>query len=785
MAADLPEAAAHESVIAFAEHAKVEGRGEASRDEKEEDKTAQKLEADKVEQEFADDWEQEADVEEEEQQATRDDAATPEMEDEPKAEAKEPEAKASPSCARKRRTFVCDDGGTTSCDLVKKVLREWGWDENKDVHSRKCDLKWSFRSREIDKPLLEPHQLVNHFRGSYFLSNKAVLGQCLHCCEACAASFFPRQHDLRSTAGLRGFLRDYVTLAADLALADAKAEDLGSNCGMLSASEAASRVLRRHKEWSQGDPEQPERLLRCGHECVAIFGEGCLLPQKLRVPCRSHVDVYLSSIAAPIDDCPNCKQCREDAGGSVETGSGIRQIIHDGPMNAWALKEPCVQRGAGVTVLTGLGKLLDCYERHTSSGQGRDCVIQKYIERPLLLEQPWGPAKCDLRCWVLVLDWNPLTAFVHPDVYFRIATKPYCFGTENPEPHAHKTNCRDQENRTPLHVVLAAAGEGGKDKWHCNTWPKLLDAVRATLLAGRSAVLGHRDEEVRGFKQRGPRAFELFGLDFAIDECWNPWLLEMNTSPCMLEDCGGEYVDELKAWAREATESLIEIAMQAHSGDFKIPSYSELKQRGSDEAEKPLCRLFGPDGPDPNAAGHASGNFCLGASVAKVPTCLVGGLDLGGPCSRWRLIIRDKLVDDWQLRTANEELMRRRAQGRSFGEPSALKLLRDWLLPGLSTGKPPPPEKPVKAAVAAISAVISQSHSQTVSLKGVGRSAKSVTLAASLPPLRGNAAVSTAAERSSLSRSKRASSSKTALELKPNGRGKGAAAGTVPTQKCQ
>jgi tubulin polyglutamylase TTLL1/tubulin monoglycylase TTLL3/8 len=34
-------------------------------------------------------------------------------------------------------------------------------------------------------------------------------------------------------------------------------------------------------------------------------------------------------------------------------------------------------------------------------------------------------------------------------------------------------------------------------------------------------------------KERKDKNFELFGLDFMIDESFKPWLIEINTNPCL------------------------------------------------------------------------------------------------------------------------------------------------------------------------------------------------------------------------------------------------------------
>lgn len=51
-----------------------------------------------------------------------------------------------------------------------------------------------------------------------------------------------------------------------------------------------------------------------------------------------------------------------------------------------------------------------------------------------------------------------------------------------------------------------------------------LDSIKASIAA------------VRG-KQNDKPVFEVFGLDFMIDEGFKPWLIEINTNPCIETSC--------------------------------------------------------------------------------------------------------------------------------------------------------------------------------------------------------------------------------------------------------
>jgi len=326
----------------------------------------------------------------------------------------------------------------------------------------------------------------------------------------------------------------------------------------------------------------------------------------------------------------------------VRNGQKAPQHTMSGPANAWVVKGIdggwMGNNGMAVSVYTDLPNIL--WEFGFYKWQ---CVVQKYLERPLLIpEAPGKPAtnKIDLRLWVFILDLNPLVVFVHPEAYFRIATSAYTFFSgDAPDPYAHKTNWRDRENRVTLKDVFERGGEFAEQMWYSRTWPLILDAVRASILSTADLSLG---PSVHGKPRKPcPPTFELFGFDFALDDEWKPWLLEVNRSPAMLDDTT---IPALLEFADTATESMLTMAFAYYEdGSLAVPSVEELQLIEAPEASTSE-RLF-PELLDTTGRKHCPHRWCYGKEIMKVPPCLVQGLSLGAPCAQWLLALRTPTRD--------------------------------------------------------------------------------------------------------------------------------------------
>lgn len=586
--------------------------------------------------------------------------------------------------------FVCVG---KKCDVVRRTLLRWGWTENTDPNSTDFDLKWSTCRKAVDGLVLPQTQFVNHLRGSGCLHNKASMAAALNQCSKCSQTFFPRQYDLQSPLQVRKFLEDYVITQAELCLKNDPDHVV------------ATRVLKR-----AGENLGP--LVQCAHEWAALAGSELQLPLELESSMRSFAKAYSQSKSNP--NCPICEGAEVDpmslsfsSSSPNVTTKCTEQASLDGPANAWVVKNPSLSKAKGVKVLMGLRHILAESEKAYMKSHGH-CVVQKYIERPLRLRRNGREAKTDLRLWVLVLSFNPLTAFVYSDVYFRVATSDFTLEPgDKVEQRAHVTNNRSTDNRLSSEALFKELGPENEKLWKQRTWPLMLDSVRATLLATQSKVLARgQDLLLQAANQAqvergtsGPNAFELFGFDFVVDEDFRPWMLEANVSPDMLSECD---IDQLQGWSEKAIEGLLGIVLAHRGKTLNIPKIQELQAWGTNAGSSRSIvnamqeqsagttkssdelvvseRLFGRDEDGGDFQAHDS-NLCYGSIVSKIPECLVRGLDLGPPCNGWLLFLREKSLEESKTRS---NWMQHAAASFSLEgseEFNRLQVLREILLP--------------------------------------------------------------------------------------------------------
>ncbi|OMJ87511.1 hypothetical protein SteCoe_10765 [Stentor coeruleus] len=204
-------------------------------------------------------------------------------------------------------------------------------------------------------------------------------------------------------------------------------------------------------------------------------------------------------------------------------------------MNLWIVKpgENC-NRGNGIFLCNNIEQIRNELKSNPFPKTGdHTFVIQKYIEKPFLINR----RKFDIRLYCLVTSINGIIqAYYYQDGYIRTSCKEY-----NPKildnKFIHLTNDAVQKKSEDYGKYEYANKlsysefqrylDGHRPKIYMNFFndivPKMKKIVKDTI----SAVFKKLD-----FRKRA-HSFEVFGYDFLLDEHLKPWLIEVNTNPCL------------------------------------------------------------------------------------------------------------------------------------------------------------------------------------------------------------------------------------------------------------
>ncbi|XP_069193543.1 tubulin polyglutamylase ttll-5 [Procambarus clarkii] len=210
--------------------------------------------------------------------------------------------------------------------------------------------------------------------------------------------------------------------------------------------------------------------------------------------------------------------------GSPATGQTPGQASEDSPPhNIWICKPIGSSQGRGISIFQDLHDL-----SYTSSA-----VAQRYIHNPLLV----GGYKCDVRLYVLVTSFLPLTVYMYTEGIVRFGTEKYSLAAlDNIFSHLTNTSLnklapgyRIEKERvgagckwTMGELRRYLSGSGQKD-WLL--WQRVCVLVSLTLLTQVGHVPHHHN------------CFELYGFDILVDDTLTPSLLEVNRCPSLSYDC--------------------------------------------------------------------------------------------------------------------------------------------------------------------------------------------------------------------------------------------------------
>lgn len=192
-------------------------------------------------------------------------------------------------------------------------------------------------------------------------------------------------------------------------------------------------------------------------------------------------------------------------------------------------------RGNGITICKSLEEIKDVINKKEThkNGKIKTFVLQKYIEKPYLLYK----RKFDIRCFMLLTNFNNnFKAFWYKEGYIRTSSKEFSLKNVNNK-LIHLTNdaiqkkAEDYGKHEPFNKVsfedLAKYIENERNYDYFKEIQEKMKNIATLAVKSVFSEINQQSIKENSF------IFEIFGLDFMIDDDMKVWLLEINTNPCL------------------------------------------------------------------------------------------------------------------------------------------------------------------------------------------------------------------------------------------------------------
>lgn len=211
----------------------------------------------------------------------------------------------------------------------------------------------------------------------------------------------------------------------------------------------------------------------------------------------------------------------------------------EGLHKLWILKPANSACGNGIRLINRRSKL--------PKASKEQYVVSKYLMRPHLIHSH----KYDMRIYVLVTSYDPLTIYVYQEGLVRFATQAYSTKNKGSK-FCHLTNFAvNKKNKkfvkpksTNPNQPSGEEEEENSSKWSLSTlrawfkregldfetiWVKIKDMIVKTCLSVEHILAYNLSRAGHGRRL----CYEIFGFDVILDHNLRPWLLEVNTLPSL------------------------------------------------------------------------------------------------------------------------------------------------------------------------------------------------------------------------------------------------------------
>ena len=205
------------------------------------------------------------------------------------------------------------------------------------------------------------------------------------------------------------------------------------------------------------------------------------------------------------------------------------------PRNIWIVKPgENTNRGTGISVYSNISQIREEIKTSAATAKPkRTFILQKYLDKPYLINK----RKFDIRAYALVICANGiLQAYYYNEGYIRTSSKEFSLAALSNK-LIHLTNDAVQKfsedygkfemanklSYTDFQRYLDAHHKDSPINFSQQILPQLKSLVKDSI----QAVYLKLDKSHRLY------SFEIFGYDFMLDENLKPWLIEVNTNPCL------------------------------------------------------------------------------------------------------------------------------------------------------------------------------------------------------------------------------------------------------------
>ncbi|OMJ66932.1 hypothetical protein SteCoe_36053 [Stentor coeruleus] len=204
--------------------------------------------------------------------------------------------------------------------------------------------------------------------------------------------------------------------------------------------------------------------------------------------------------------------------------------------NVWIVKPgENSNRGQGITVSSSIEEIRIIVNdtSPTKNNQNRTYIIQKYIEKPFLVHK----RKFDFRCYALVTSFNGvIQGYFYSDGYLRTTSTEYSIKDVSNN-FIHLTNDAIQKHCDEYGKFEDGNKLSYKDfqrylDTHCSD--KKINFISDILPKIKNLA---KDSMQAAYMKLDPNrrlhCMEILGYDFMLDSNLKPWLIEVNTNPCL------------------------------------------------------------------------------------------------------------------------------------------------------------------------------------------------------------------------------------------------------------